>query len=115
MLARHDDRHIVPVSGRLRVLNEDAHRRYSLASCAPGHPGGPGADLARWRLNVAVFFALYGTHRLSQVDVADATASSRSMLSKLICGHPGAGDRFARKLCDFFGASLLDLFEEVAA
>ena len=115
MLARHDDRHIVPVWGRLRVLNEDAHRRYLARKFAHGNPGGPGVEPARWRLNTAAFFKLCGAHGLNQVDVADATASSRSMLSKLICGHRRAGDRFTRKLCDFFEASLLDLFEEAVA
>ncbi len=115
MLAGHDDRHTVPVWGQLRVLNEDAYQRYVARKFAPGSPAGPGAGPARWRLNTAAFFELCGAHGLNQVDVADATASSRGMLSKLICGHRRAGDRFARKLCDFFQASLLDLFEEVPA
>ena len=115
MLAGHDDRHTVPVWGQLRVLNEAAHRRYLARKFAPGNPGGPGGEPARWRLNVPAFFELCGAHDLRQVDVADATASSRSMLSKLICGRRRAGDRFAQKLCDFFGIGLLDLFEEVPA
>lgn len=111
-------RYAVPVFGHLRQLNEESFQRYAanLARWEPGvRPPTPGKPRGRWRMLTDRFFELSERLGMTQYDVADAIRASRGALNALVCHRTLGGERLPARIAEFFGVTLLDLFEEVRA